>query len=292
MPFKYIDKTTKMSESPTFVSARFFSQRPYQRLASRVLLAVSLLVSVTTYASTPEVTSDANSAVSSNPVNPPGNEAFSYAWLKGYARHLSSEPYHNHQGEVPSSLKDLSWNAYQQIRYKDSAALWKTKGSLFHTEFFHLGRGFDTPVHMNEIKDGKVIPIDYSPSMFDYGKSGIDAKKLSKDLGFAGFRMQFATDWKRDVVAFLGASYFRAVGSEMQYGLSARGLAVDTALDQPEEFPVFTNYWLEKPKPGSSRVTVYALMESKSVSGAYRFDITPGEPLKMRGKRLGNDTLI
>ncbi|SBS30568.1 Glucans biosynthesis protein D precursor [Marinomonas spartinae] len=285
MPFNCIDKTTKASLSVTFISTSFVSQRPYprfQRLASRVLLAVSLLVSVTTYASTPQVASDANSVASSKAANPPGNEAFSYAWLKGYARHLSSQPYHNHQGEVPSSLKDLSWNAYQQIRYKDSEALWRTKGSLFHTEFFHLGRGFDTPVHMNEIKNGKVIPIDYSPSMFDYGKSKIDAKKLSKDLGFAGFRMQFATDWKRDVVAFLGASYFRAVGSEMQYGLSARGLAVDTALDQPEEFPVFTNYWLEKPKPGSSTVTVYALMESKSVSGAYRFDITPGEPLKMK----------
>lgn len=281
----YFDKTTKPSASPMVVSTGSLSREPssrLQRMAGRMLFTVGLLVSVTACASNAPDNLSSKSVDAVKPANPSNDEQFSYAWLKGYARHLSTQPFHDHKGDLPKSLKGMSWDDYQQIRYKDSAALWNKKGSEFHNEFFHLGLGFDTPVHMNEIKDGKVIPIDYSPSMFDYGKSKIDATKLSKDLGFAGFRMQFATDWKRDVVAFLGASYFRAVGSEMQYGLSARGLAVDTALNKPEEFPVFTNYWLEEPKPGSDVVTVYALMESDSVSGAYRFDITPGEPLKMK----------
>ena len=78
------------------------------------------------------------------------------------------------------------------------------------------------------------------------------------------------------MVAFLGASYFRAVGGEMQYGLSARGLAIDTGLARPEEFPSFTAFWLERPAPESGGVTVYALLDSPSATGAYRFAIFPG----------------
>ena len=85
---------------------------------------------------------------------------------------------------------------------------------------------------------------------------------MPKDLGFAGFRFLYHTDWERDLVAFLGASYFRAVGGEMQYGMSARGLAIDTALPRPEEFPLFTHFWLEKPGPGRDTATVYALLDS------------------------------
>ena len=79
--------------------------------------------------------------------------------------------------------------------------------------------------------------LAYDPEMFDYGKSGLQGRALPKDLGFAGFRLNFHTDLERDVCAFLGASYFRAVGGEWQYGLSARGLAIDTGLPRPEEFP-------------------------------------------------------
>lgn len=240
-----------------------------QKLASRSLLAVGVLFSFTACAAQP-------------PAEPKVGEAFSYAWLKGHARQLAAQPYQSHKGELPKSLKSLDWDDYQQIHFKKDKALWRKDNSEFRTELFHLGLGFDTPIHINELENGKSIPVPYSSSMFDYGKSKVNGKKLPKDLGFAGFRMQFATDWQRDVVAFLGASYFRAVGSEMQYGLSARGLAVDTALPQPEEFPTFTNFWLEKPKPGSDVVTVYALMDSPSVSGAYRFDMKPGEPFKMK----------
>ncbi|HWI14467.1 MAG TPA: glucan biosynthesis protein D, partial [Burkholderiales bacterium] len=88
-------------------------------------------------------------------------------------------------------------------------------------------------------------------------------------------------DTKRDVAAFLGASYFRAVGSEMQYGMSARGLAVDTALGRPEEFPMFTRYWIEQPASKSTVLTVYALLDSPSVAGAYRFDLRPESTLTM-----------
>jgi glucans biosynthesis protein len=117
---------------------------------------------------------------------------------------------------------------------------------------------------MYEIENGQATAIAYDPAMFDYGKSGVNGKKLPKDLGFAGFRLNFHTDDTRDVAAFLGASYFRAVGGEWQYGLSARGLAIDCGNSTPEEFPNFTSYWLERPAKDSNTLTIYALLDSPS----------------------------
>ncbi|MCX4186922.1 glucan biosynthesis protein [Methylophaga sp. OBS4] len=215
-------------------------------------------------------------------VAPPSGEMFSYAWLKGYAQALAEKTYVSQQRKLPESLQKMSWDEYQQLHYNKDKALWRNEDSEFRIEMFHLGLNYDTPVHIYRLQDGKTTPVKYSASMFDYGQSGVNGDTLPKDLGFAGFRMQFYTDWKRDVMAFLGASYFRGVGKEMQYGLSARGLAVNTALPQPEEFPVFTNFWLEQPKPGSEITTIYALLDSLSITGAYRFDIQPGERLEVK----------
>ena len=157
----------------------------------------------------------------------------------------------SYEGDVPDVLSSLDWDEYQQLHFKREQSLWQQDDTAYRASFFHLGQGFITPVHINVVENGQSTPVDYSSKMFDYGDSRVNGKALPQDLGFAGFRMQYGTDWERDIVAFLGASYFRAVGAEMQYGLSARGLAIDTAMNKPEEFPVFTNFWFEKPKPNS-----------------------------------------
>ena len=203
---------------------------------------------------------------------PTGGTAFDYAWLKGRARALAASPHVSHEGELPKALQNLTWDDYMQLSFDSEHALWQDAKSLFRAELFHLGLYFKTPITIYELEDGKVKELDYTPDLFKYGNSGIKGKDLPKNLGFAGFRFRYHTDWARDLVAFLGASYFRAVGGEMQYGLSARGLAVDTALPRDEEFPTFTHFWLEKPRPGSDTATVYALLDSPSVTGAYRFD--------------------
>jgi glucans biosynthesis protein len=132
-----------------------------------------------------------------------------------------------------------------------------------------------------EVVNAQARPVHYDPGMFDLSESGLDPRPLRRDLGFAGFRVHVHTDWDNDVFVFLGASYFRAVGAEKQYGLSARGLAIDTGFDRPEEFPTFEAFWLERPAPGTSRLTLYALMDSPSLAGAYRFEIAPGPMLVM-----------
>jgi glucans biosynthesis protein len=206
---------------------------------------------------------------------------FDYAWLKGEARTLASKEYQPPENNVPASLASLDWDSYQAIRFRNDHSLWVDDDLLFQIRFFHLGRGFKEPVRMYEVVDGMARHIDYDPEMFDFKGSGVNGSRLSPDLDFAGFRIQFHTDWISDVAAFLGASYFRAVGAEKQYGLSARGLAVDTGLNRPEEFPFFKAFWLEKPSSGQGHLVVYALMDSPSLAGAYRFDIAPGDTLTM-----------
>jgi glucans biosynthesis protein len=207
---------------------------------------------------------------------------FDYAWLKGRARSLAGSKYQPPSARLPADVAKLDWDQYQAIQFRDNHALWAdTAGSRFRLKFFHLGLGFKTPVHLFEVADGRAREIAYDPAMFDYGKSGLAGSRLPADLGFAGFRVFYHTDWQRDLAAFLGASYFRAVGGEMQYGQSARGLAVDCGLPREEEFPNFTTFWFERPARGAAGLVVYALLDSPSIAGAYRFEIFPGPTLVM-----------
>ena len=54
-------------------------------------------------------------------------------------------------------------------------------------------------------------------------------------------------------MVFLGASYFRALGAGQHYGLSARGLAIDTVGGQGEEFPRFAEFWIVDLRPTPTR---------------------------------------
>lgn len=206
---------------------------------------------------------------------------FDYAWLKGQARALANGIYHPPANTLPEALRDLTWDQYQSIQFRKDHQLWARDDLEFRAAFFHLGLFFKTPVRMYQVIDGQAHELAYDPAMFDLSKSGLSPRRLPRDLGFAGFRLLFHTDWNADVAAFLGASYFRAVGGDKQYGMSARGLAIDTGMDRAEEFPMFTAFWLERPAAGSGKLTVYALLDSPSVAGAYRFDIYPGGTLVM-----------
>ena len=104
-------------------------------------------------------------------------------------------------------------------------------------------------------------------------------QRIPKARSFSGFRVRYPINSPgafQEFAVFQGASYLRAVGRDQVYGLSARGLAVNTAEPQGEEFPAFRRFWIEKPEPQSDTLLVYALLDSPSLAGAYRFEITPG----------------
>ncbi|HHW4680479.1 MAG TPA: glucan biosynthesis protein [Xylella taiwanensis] len=208
-------------------------------------------------------------------------QRFDYEWLKEQARTLAATPYRSRKRVLPMPLEGLSWDQYQSIRYRQDHALWADRDAHFQAKFFHLGLYFHTPVRIYEVMDGMAQELAYDPAAFDYGSSGLNGKGLPKDLGFAGFRLNTSKDTDRDFAAFLGASYFRAVGKEGQYGQSARGLAIDTGTGGPEEFPDFIAYYLEQPISDADTVVLYGLLDSPSIAGAYRFSITHGDVLLM-----------
>ena len=208
---------------------------------------------------------------------PAESQPFDFAWLKGRAHWLASNPFQAPKETLPPAMAALSYDQYQSIRFRPERALWADAGLEFRVQFFQVGRNFTQPIHIFEIQDGQAREILYDPSMFDWDRSGLDPAVMKDRPGFAGFRLQFVTNWKADIAAFLGAAYFRAVGSDTrQYGLSARGLAIDTAMPRPEEFPRFTSFWFERPAKDAGTLMLYALLDSPSIAGALRLQIVPG----------------
>jgi glucans biosynthesis protein len=201
---------------------------------------------------------------------------FSFEALKTRARALASAPYAAQARPSAEVLQEIDYDAHGKIRFKTDLALWANGPSRFPVTFFHLGRFFQRPVRMHVVEGGQAREILYDAAYFDMPADS-PARRLPENSGFAGFRFQESRegplDWrKNDWVAFLGASYFRAIGELFQYGLSARGLAVDTAVfGKIEEFPDFTHVYFETPSPDSDTVTVCALLDSPSVAGAFRF---------------------
>jgi len=213
------------------------------------------------------------------------NEAFGLEAVVKKARVLSEASYRDPRGEVPEWLLKISYDQMRDIRFMPAKSYWRNDGLPFELQFFHPGLYVDRTVKIHEVTDKGARPIAFSPELFVYEKSAAELKaKISSDLGFAGFRIHYPINtlaYKDEVAVFLGASYFRAVAQGMQYGLSARGLAVDTAQPSGEEFPYFREFWVKRPGPQDTHITVYALLDGPRVTGAYSFVIIPGKETLM-----------
>lgn len=191
---------------------------------------------------------------------------FSFDLLKERARALAGRPYREPEIRASDVLEAVDYDAHQKLKFRDEATLWGDDETRPGVRFFHLGRFFKAPVGMHVVEKGQARQILYRSGYFDMPADHV-ARALPEDIGFAGFRVM-GEGGKTDWLAVLGASYFRTAGPFDQYGLSARGLAVDTAASRPEEFPRFTDFWMEG--AGNGGLIVYALLDSPSVTGAYR----------------------
>lgn len=215
---------------------------------------------------------------------------FTYEKLITLAEKMAMKPYVRPATPAQSSLSKIDYNARGLIRFDTTRALFAKGPGKYPLTFFHLGDLFRVPVKMHVIANGISQPIDYDKTLFSMPADS-PAQALGADSGFAGFRFQESRlgnqkklDWKQnDWVAFLGASYFRAIGEQYQYGISARGIALDVAsASKAEEFPDFTHFWFETPTHDQqSAMTVYALLDSSSLCGAYRFVISRTEGVLM-----------
>ncbi|MEL6375940.1 MAG: glucan biosynthesis protein G [Pseudomonadota bacterium] len=203
---------------------------------------------------------------------------FTHETVVQLARELSSKKYKKRPA-VPDDWINLSYDQYRDIRFPRGNALWADTDRSYNVDFFAPGLYFPHATKVYTVANGMATPVDFNLDLFDKGKLVPDLTKQHSALGFSGFRLRTDLghpEYKTEYCVFQGASYFRAIGLAQTYGLSARGLAIKTGDPMGEEFPDFTHFWLEAPGSDQENMVVHALMDSPSVTGAYRFDIRPG----------------
>jgi glucans biosynthesis protein len=205
--------------------------------------------------------------------------AFDLNDVTASAARLAREPFQASQGQVPEWLLKIDYDQWRDIRFRPARALWGDEHLPFQVQFFHPGLYYDRTVAINVIDGTGVHPVEFSRDQFDYGKNKF-VQKIPTHLGYAGFRIHYPLnrpDYFDELIVFVGASYFRALGRGQVYGLSARGIAIDTIAPTPEEFPHFREFWLVRPAADAKDLVIYALLDGPSITGAYRFAIAPGD---------------
>lgn len=198
------------------------------------------------------------------------------------AQTLSEQPYQEQKLDLPKELADMNYDEFRTVRYNRASGPWYNQNIPFELQFFHTGSIYKNSVRINQIIDNKPVYIPYVSNYFTK-----DNKPLSNIMGnidYAGFRLHYplnTADYYDELISFLGASYFRALGKNQKYGISARGLAIDTGVQTGEEFPVFKEFWIKRPSYRQRNITIYALLDSPRISGAYEFFIQPGANTKI-----------
>lgn len=205
-----------------------------------------------------------------------GNPTANY--VRKLARSLAYSSFRPPEETLPATLSDLGYDGYREIRFRSEKALWRNADLGFELQFFPAGYLFRAPVDIFIVDNRKMRRVKADASTFDFGSLDLDASAKAR-LGFSGFRIHAPLN-KRDhyeeFLVFQGASYFRGVGKSQLYGLSARALSLNTAGPEAEEFPLFRSFWIERPETPEA-ITVHALLDSPSLTGAYTFVIRPGQ---------------
>ncbi len=199
---------------------------------------------------------------------------FTFDDVRLLARERAESPYLEHKDNLDAFWKNLTYDQHREIRFKMAEGLWAKEKLPFTIDFFHPGWTAKKTVTVNEVIDGREKPVDFDQDMFDYGKTEVP-KDTPPPPGYAGWRARFhlnSPDRMDEFWVNLGASYFRSIPAGAPYGLSARGLSINSGLQGvPEEFPDFQKFWLVRPAADAKELTAYALMDGPSVAGAWKF---------------------
>jgi periplasmic glucans biosynthesis protein len=203
-----------------------------------------------------------------------GALAFSFQDAVIQAKQLASQSY-SATPQIPEALRQIDQNTYERIAIKPNASLWQT--ARFGIDPISAGYIYDQPVDLYEVTPDAVAPIVFDKSKFDWPSQAF-AQTVPANLGFAGFSVHYPLSGQdaRDVMlTFLGGAQFGIVAANQVLGAHARGVAIDTGLPQGEQFPRFTKFWLVRPNPSDLQLTIYALLDGKSLTGAYEFVVRP-----------------
>ena len=228
--------------------------------------------------------SRAQAAPGSLEFGPP--EHFSHEALKQRAKTLAAKPYEPPPRPEPEIVQRLDYDAHGKLRFRYEYALWGQGGGAYPVTFQHVGKYFPKTVRMYAVTEGEAREIRYSQSYFTVASDSPATALPQEPSAFAGLWVMEARDgpdWKllEPWVTFLGASYFRAVGELGQVGMSARGVALTPGAPGPEEFPDFIAHWIEPAATDADPVILHSLMDSPSLTGAYRFVMHQGKGVIM-----------
>ncbi len=193
------------------------------------------------------------------------------------ARELAKSAFKPPNAALPEPFSSLTFDQYAAIRRKPGSAIWGDAHSPFALEPLHRGFLFTAPVELYVVENGAAERMIYDPSLFEFGK--IAPPAALPDLGFSGVRVLKGADaagWQ-DAAIFQGATFFRSLARGQNFGLTARGLSIRTGDAEGEEFPLFRALWIEKPSPAQDILVIHALLDSESVSGAFRFTLRSEE---------------
>jgi len=211
------------------------------------------------------------------PAKPVATYPFSFETLLEDAKRRAAAPYAPPRNSEPSALDKLSPEQYRSMHFNTDAGIWRAEKLPFRLELLRAAPNLPT-VTVSTVEDGVAKDVVASPVMFQV--TGTTAGQLARvSVPLSGFRVRSLINSNKvwdEFLVFQGASYFRAVAKNLLYGLSARGLSIDTGEPAGEEFPVFTHFWIERPAPKANAIVIYALLESKSVTGAYKITAQPG----------------
>lgn len=220
--------------------------------------------------------------VVSNAANDQVGYSFSRQTVVDLAKQLAESPIQA-PARAPEALTNLDYETYRKINFQQNQAVWGNAPTQFSIQLFAPGFLYKDLVEIDAVENGRAFPIEVTNGSFVTPNDEID--QLISEVGkFAGLRLHYPinkSDYKDEFIVFQGASYFRAVSKGQSYGVSARGLAVDVAQPTGEEFPMFRHFWIERPSSSQQAIVVHALLDSKSVTGAYRFGIFPGSPTRI-----------
>lgn len=207
---------------------------------------------------------------------------FTFETVARLAQDAAAEPYAPSRLDLVPPFDDLSYDAYRAIRFRPEARLWLGGERGFRLDMLPPGLFYEDRVDIALVSGGLVTPLAFDPALFDFHPDYFDqapAADETRDLGYSGFRLRAPINqpevWDEFLV-FQGASYFRGVGRDQLYGLSARGLALGVGAPEGEEFPLFRRFWIHNPEPGATAVRIHALLDSPSIAGAYEFLARPG----------------
>lgn len=211
----------------------------------------------------------------------PETKPFGFEDVAALAAERAGADYRQPASELVGSFANLSYDQYRGIRFRRDHDPWGSHDK-FRLDLLGPGAIFDEPVNISIVRDGVPSLLGFDPSMLDFDPShfpdGPDLETTG-NMGWSGFRVRTALNRPGvmdEFLVFQGASYFRAVARGTIYGLSARGLAIRTGSPDGEEFPLFTDFWLHEPAEGQDWIRIHAILDSRSVTGAYQFDVTPG----------------